>query len=132
MKAMILERPGAPLKRVETDIPVPGAGQVLVKVAACGVCRTDLHVVDGELDKPKLPIVPGHEIVGNVAALGSGVQTLKLGDRVGIPGSAEPVIRAASAGADERTCAMKRASRAIRSTAAMRTMRSPRRSTVSH
>lgn len=85
MKAMILERPGAPLKRVETDIPVPGPGQVLVKVVACGVCRTDLHVVDGELDKPKLPIVPGHEIVGYVAALGPGVQTLKLGDRVGIP-----------------------------------------------
>lgn len=85
MKAMILERPGAPLKRVETGIPVPGAGQVLVKVAACGVCRTDLHVVDGELDKPKLPIVPGHEIVGYVAALGSGVRNLKLGARVGVP-----------------------------------------------
>ncbi len=85
MKAMILERPGTSLKCIETDIPVPGPGQVLVKVAACGVCRTDLHVVDGELDKPKLPIVPGHEIVGYVAALGSGVQTLKLGDRVGIP-----------------------------------------------
>lgn len=85
MKAMVLERPGGPLKRVEMDIPVPGTGQVLVKVAACGVCRTDLHVVDGELDKPKLPIVPGHEIVGYVAALGPGVKTLAAGDRVGIP-----------------------------------------------
>jgi propanol-preferring alcohol dehydrogenase len=85
MKAMVLERARAPLRQVELPTPVPRAGQVLVKVAACGVCRTDLHVVDGELDKPKLPIIPGHEIVGHVSALGDGVTHFRVGDRVGIP-----------------------------------------------
>jgi propanol-preferring alcohol dehydrogenase len=82
---MVLERPGELLRPLEVAIPVPGASQVLVKVAACGVCRTDLHVVDGDLTEPKLPIIPGHEIVGHVAGLGSGVTQFKLGDRVGIP-----------------------------------------------
>jgi propanol-preferring alcohol dehydrogenase len=85
MHAMVLERPGEPLKFVERPDPVPGDGEVRVKVAACGVCRTDLHVVDGELPDPKLPIVPGHEVVGRVDALGRGVDTLKIGTRVGIP-----------------------------------------------
>jgi propanol-preferring alcohol dehydrogenase len=67
------------------QIPTPSAGQVLVRVAACGVCRTDLHVVDGELADPKLPIIPGHEIVGRVEALGADVRRLRRGDRVGIP-----------------------------------------------
>jgi propanol-preferring alcohol dehydrogenase len=66
-------------------VPKPAFGQLLVKVSACGVCRTDLHVVDGELPKPKLPLVPGHEIVGRVAALGEGVTGFKAGERVGIP-----------------------------------------------
>jgi propanol-preferring alcohol dehydrogenase len=82
---MILERPGAPLRAVELPTPVPGPGQVRVKVAACGVCRTDLHVVDGDLTEPKLPIIPGHEIVGHVDALGAGVAGHALGMRVGIP-----------------------------------------------
>ena len=82
---MVLERPGTPLVLREQPIPTPGAGEILVEVAACGVCRTDLHVVDGELPDPKLPIVPGHEIVGRVAALGADVKDLVLGDRVGVP-----------------------------------------------
>jgi propanol-preferring alcohol dehydrogenase len=85
MRAMILERPGELLRPIELPTPVPGEGQVRVKVAACGVCRTDLHVVDGDLKEPKLPIIPGHEIVGYVDAIGSGVTCRSLGERVGIP-----------------------------------------------
>jgi alcohol dehydrogenase, propanol-preferring len=85
MQAMVLERPGTPLKLTELPDPRPAGGEVRVRVAACGVCRTDLHVVDGELPNPKLPIVPGHEIVGRVDALGAGVAHLAVGMRVGIP-----------------------------------------------
>ncbi len=85
MHAMVLDRPGRPLVMRAWPTPAPRAGEVLVEVAACGVCRTDLHVVDGELPHPKLPIVPGHEIVGRVAALGPGVGGLAVGQRVGIP-----------------------------------------------
>jgi propanol-preferring alcohol dehydrogenase len=85
MRAMILERPAEPLRPVELPTPTPGQGQVRVKVAACGVCRTDLHVVDGDLTEPKLPIIPGHEIVGHIDALGPGVTRLSIGERVGIP-----------------------------------------------
>jgi len=85
MHAMVLERPGAPLALRERPMPAPGPGEVLVEIAACGVCRTDLHVVDGELPDPALPLVPGHEIVGSVAAVGSGVAGLTLGARVGVP-----------------------------------------------
>ena len=85
MKAMVLERPGEQLRYLDVPVPVPGQGQVLVKVVACGVCRTDLHVVDGDLKEPKLPIIPGHEIVGHVAGLGAGVTQFEAGDRVGIP-----------------------------------------------
>lgn len=85
MRAMILEKPGVPLQLLEKPDPVPGPGQVKVKILACGVCRTDLHVVDGDLPEPKLPIIPGHEIVGNVSALGEGVDHFKLGERIGIP-----------------------------------------------
>jgi propanol-preferring alcohol dehydrogenase len=85
MKAMILERPGSALKAVETATPEPGPGQLQVRISACGVCRTDLHVVDGDLNEPKLPIIPGHEIVGRVSALGAGVAGFEIGDRVGIP-----------------------------------------------
>ena len=73
---MILDRPGQALRLVELPRPQPGAGEVLIEVEACGVCRTDLHLVDGELPHPALPIIPGHEIVGRVAALGSGVAGL--------------------------------------------------------
>ena len=85
MRAMILEKPGVALQLQEMPDPVPGPGQVLVKISACGVCRTDLHVVDGDLSEPKLPIIPGHEIVGTVRALGADVDNFKLGQRVGIP-----------------------------------------------
>jgi propanol-preferring alcohol dehydrogenase len=85
MRAMLLEHPGQPLRLAEVAVPVPGPGQVLVAVSACGVCRTDLHVRDGELAAPKLPLVPGHEIVGRVAALGPGVADLEPGQRIGVP-----------------------------------------------
>ena len=83
---MILEAAHRPL-RFATDAPEPkaGLGQVLIRVAACGVCRTDLHIVDGELDRPKLPLVPGHEIVGTIVAVGGEVERLRPGDRVGVP-----------------------------------------------
>src|SRR6266540_5132190 len=85
MRAMVLEHPGAPLVFRERPVPAPGPREILVAVAACGVCRTDLHVVDGELPVPKLPVVPGHEIVGYAAAIGEGVSGIALGERVGIP-----------------------------------------------
>ncbi len=85
MHAMILERPGQALRLVERPIPQPGPGQLLIRVAACGVCRTDLHVVDGELTEPHLPLVPGHEIVGRVAAAGAGAEAFAIGQRVGVP-----------------------------------------------
>src|SRR5215831_6682032 len=86
MNAMVLSRFGlGHLEPVEREMPAPGPSDVLVKVLACGVCRTDLHVVDGELPNPTIPIVPGHEIVGTVEALGRDVTTLAPGTRVGIP-----------------------------------------------
>ena len=85
MHAMFLSAPGAPLRFEPREDPVPGPGDVRVKVAACGVCRTDLHVVDGELPDIAYPIVPGHEVVGRVDALGAGVRSLKIGERVGVP-----------------------------------------------
>jgi len=85
MHAMVLDAPGQALRREARPVPEPGPDQVLVKVAACGVCRTDLHVVDGELTEPKLPIVPGHEIVGAVAATGARVERFDIGQRIGVP-----------------------------------------------
>jgi len=85
MRAMLLDRPGEPLRLATLPDPSPGPGQVLVRVHACAVCRTDLHVVDGELSEPKLPLVPGHEIVGTVAGVGPGVEHFAPGQRVGIP-----------------------------------------------
>ena len=82
---MLFEKTHQPLRMAEVPIPKPGVGQVLVRVRACAVCRTDLHVVDGELSKPKLPLIPGHEIVGIVEEKGTGVDRFKIGDRVGIP-----------------------------------------------
>jgi propanol-preferring alcohol dehydrogenase len=82
---MLLQRPQTPLRMQERPIPEPAVGEILIEVAACGVCRTDLHVVDGELPHPKLPIVPGHEIVGRVARLGAGVTGFAIGQRVGVP-----------------------------------------------
>ena len=85
MHAMVLDAPRQVLRSRTVARPEPGPGQVLVKVSACAVCRTDLHVVDGDLKEPKLPIVPGHEIVGHVVEAGEGTEGLASGDRVGIP-----------------------------------------------
>lgn len=85
MKAMVLERPGLPLREAERPVPSPGPGQVLLRVRACGVCRTDLHVVDGELPYLGRPVVPGHQIVGVVEDVGPRVERLAAGQRVGVP-----------------------------------------------
>ena len=85
MRAMRLHATGRALASDESPVPKPESGQLLVKVSACAVCRTDLHVVDGELSEPKLPLIPGHEIVGRVHELGENVGNFRVGDRVGIP-----------------------------------------------
>jgi propanol-preferring alcohol dehydrogenase len=85
MNAMVLKKLRTPLEWTELADPRPGLGEIRVKVAACGVCRTDLHVVDGELPNPKVPIIPGHEIVGRIDAIGADVKGLSVGERVGIP-----------------------------------------------
>ncbi len=85
MHAMVLNKLKTPLEWTELEDREPGPGEIRVRVAACGVCRTDLHVVDGELAEPHLPIIPGHEIVGRIDAIGPDVEGLELGERVGIP-----------------------------------------------
>ncbi|WP_213157514.1 zinc-dependent alcohol dehydrogenase family protein [Parachlamydia sp. AcF125] len=85
MRAMVLEKPGTPLKRVTLAIPEPTSTQILVQVEACGVCRTDLHIRDGELTQPHLPLILGHQIVGIVTKVGSEVKNFKAGDRIGVP-----------------------------------------------
>ena len=85
MRSMQLAVPGTPLRLVRREVPSPGTGQLLVRVHACGVCRTDLHIVDGELPPLGHPLIPGHEIVGEVADVGAGVASFAVGDRVGIP-----------------------------------------------
>jgi propanol-preferring alcohol dehydrogenase len=85
MRAMVLDRPGQSLRLVDLPRSQPGPGQVSIRVTACGVCRTDLHVVDGDLTEAKLPIVPGHEIVGHITARGAGVLRFEEGQRVGVP-----------------------------------------------
>jgi len=85
MRVMIFEKPGKDLSLREIDLPEPGAEQVLLRVHACAVCRTDLHVIDGELSDPKIPLIPGHEIVGTVATVGAAVTRFKVGDRLGVP-----------------------------------------------
>ena len=85
MHAMVLKKIGAPLEWTEFPDRAPGPGQIRVAISACGVCRTDLHVVDGELPRPQVPIIPGHQIVGRIDALGAGVEGLRIGERVGVP-----------------------------------------------
>jgi propanol-preferring alcohol dehydrogenase len=85
MKAMLFESKGKPLTLVDRGQPQPAAGQLLLQIKACGVCRTDLHIIDGELDKPKLPLVIGHEIVGTILQVGDGVNGFSVGQRVGVP-----------------------------------------------
>jgi propanol-preferring alcohol dehydrogenase len=85
MRAMILEKAGTSLRLKDTPIPEPSPHQVLIKVSACGVCRTDLHIMDGELASPSLPLIPGHQIVGTVDKSGTAVRLFKPGDKVGVP-----------------------------------------------
>jgi len=85
MLAMVVDKPGKPLRKVEIPPARPGPGQLSIRIHACAVCRTDLHIVDGELTQPKLPLIPGHEVVGTVVELGNGISRCKLGDRVGVP-----------------------------------------------
>jgi len=85
MHAMVLQAPGKPLVPCELPVPEPGPEQVLIRIHACGVCRTDLHILDGELDKPKLPLIPGHEISGMAVRTGPRVETFRPGDRIGVP-----------------------------------------------
>jgi propanol-preferring alcohol dehydrogenase len=85
MRALLLDAPRTPLRLVDLPDPAPGPGQVLVRVAACGVCRTDLHIVDGELPDPRSPLIPGHQIVGTVEAMGAGTGRFARGARVGVP-----------------------------------------------
>jgi propanol-preferring alcohol dehydrogenase len=85
MQAMVLEQPGSPLRAGRRPLPRPGQGQLLLRVRACGICRTDLHVADGELPNPSLPLVLGHEIVGTVLDTGAGAARFAAGDRIGVP-----------------------------------------------
>ncbi|WP_026731681.1 zinc-dependent alcohol dehydrogenase family protein [Fischerella sp. PCC 9605] len=85
MRAMLLEAPCQPLRLADLPVPKPNPEQVLIRIHACAVCRTDLHIVDGELTHPKLPLIPGHQIVGTVEAVGERVERFRVGDRVGVP-----------------------------------------------
>jgi propanol-preferring alcohol dehydrogenase len=85
MLAMVLEQPGAPLVQRDVSLPTPGPDQVLLKVNACAVCRTDLHILDGELEKPNLPLIMGHQIVGDVVSMGEKVNRFQIGERIGVP-----------------------------------------------
>ena len=85
MRAMLLEAAHAPLHLADLPVPTPRAGQVLIKVSACGVCHTDLHIIDGELTGPKLPLVLGHQIVGTITQAGPAAQRFQVGERVGVP-----------------------------------------------
>jgi alcohol dehydrogenase, propanol-preferring len=84
MRAMVLDAAGEPLRASEIPIPTPGPGEVLIEIRVCAVCRTDLHILDGELSDPRLPLVPGHQIVGRVVARGDGAERLRVGERVGV------------------------------------------------
>ncbi len=85
MRAMVFEGPGKPLQLIDAPMPKPGPDELLLKVGACGLCRTDLHVVDGDLDKPTLPLIPGHQVVGTIVEAGRDVNDFTVGQRVGVP-----------------------------------------------
>ena len=132
MQAMVLKKLGAPLEFTDLADRQPGPGEIRVKVSACGVCRTDLHVVDGELPNPQVPIIPGHEIVGRIDVIGAGVEGLHVGERVGIPWLGHtcgvcPYCR----GGQENLCD-RRSSPGIPATAASRRQPSPMRAMRSH
>ena len=85
MRAMVLSAPATPLRMQKRDDPIPGDGEIRIRISACGVCRTDLHIIDGELKSPKLPLIPGHEVIATVVKVGDGVRHFKEGDSVGVP-----------------------------------------------
>lgn len=85
MRAIVFQGPGQPLSVTRLALPKPGAGELLLRVSACGICRTDLHIIDGELDQPALPLIPGHQVVGEVVALGDNTTRFKPGERIGVP-----------------------------------------------
>lgn len=85
MRAMVLQDKHSPLQSCDVAIPVPCAGELLLQVKACGICRTDLHVLDGDLTQPSLPLIPGHQIIGEIVSIGDGVQSFVIGQRVGVP-----------------------------------------------
>src|SRR5215472_17259492 len=116
---MRLTARGAPLELCELSLPAPGEHEILIAVEACGVCRTDLHVLDGELPDIHTPLTPGHEVVGRVLAAGPGVERFRRDDRVGVPWPATPAGYAPIAVPGGRTCASTRALPGIRVTAAM-------------
>ena len=128
---MVLDAPREPVKLRRLPRPQPAANELLVKIAACAVCRTDLHVVDGELPDPKRPIIPGHEIVGRVAALGSNVENFALGERVESLGWAGPAGSAGTAATATKIYAPPRALRDTRLTGVMPNLLPRMRATVS-
>ena len=84
-RAMQLDGPGQPLRAVERDMPVPGPNEILLQILACGVCRTDLHIADGEIAEARYPVIPGHEIVGRIVEMGADVSGFAVGQRIGVP-----------------------------------------------
>ena len=125
----MLDAPGAELREAEVQRPEPGPGQVRIRIAACGVCRTDLHIRDGELPDPKLPLILGHQIVGTVV---DGDPAFAEGTRVGVPWLGWTDGDAATAAAGAKTCATARSSPGTRSTGATPRRSSPMRATASH
>lgn len=121
MIAMTLAAPGPLLVEERRPDPRPGPGEIRLRVRACGVCRTDLHVIDGDLPPRRRPIIPGHEVVGVVDAVGPQVTGVRIGDRVGAPWLAQTSADAATAGRGRKTSATIRLSTAGPATAAMRT-----------
>ncbi|MBE9539487.1 MAG: alcohol dehydrogenase catalytic domain-containing protein, partial [Proteobacteria bacterium] len=85
MRAMVMTKQGLPLQLKDIPVPEVQAGELLIRVSSCGICRTDLHVLDGDLTEPVLPLVPGHQIVGSIEAIGAGVENFAIGQRVGVP-----------------------------------------------
>ena len=120
MKAMVLDRVATPLRLEHRVIPNPGPGELLIAVEACGVCRTDCTSSTAKLTSPTLPLIPGHEVVGRVAALGGGVQGHAIGDRVGAPWLGAPAAYVRTAGPLAKTFATRPSSTAIPATAGLR------------
>ena len=131
MRAMVLRQQKQPLVMTDMPIPVPTDSQVLLRVNACGLCRTDLHVVDGDLQEPSLPLIPGHQIVGEIVSLGLAVSGLRTGQRVGVPWLGEAAATATIVAAARKTCALRRVTRVISSMVVLRSTQSQKPPTVS-